>query len=490
MKKIIRVLGTMVLAVLTAGLVVQVPVHAAVENGWEVVDGNAYWYENGVKQGTEGRGKEIYDPGSNAWYWLDAVDGGRMAKSKDVYQESKADDEGNMGKWVRYDGEGHMVKGWNMNQNGIFYFDWIYGTMAKGYTTIDGTEYYFNVNTGILERNLGKVPEFGWKNIDGNDYWYEGHVRQGYSINPSYRGKEIYDPFTDAWYWLDNIDGGKKAVSKDVYQESEAGDWGDYTDGYGTRYGKWVRYDSEGHMVKGFDRNANGTYYFDPIYGTMAKGGAVIDGVLWHFNVTTGIQDDSDGCNLESYSRYYKFEYAYKWGNTSVLSAEDMAFYNGLKACLDEACRYQTPYEQELAVHDYIVLNCEYDYDNYLNDTIPDVSYSAEGVFVNRTAVCAGYTEAFQLCMDILGIPCIEVSGMAYNSGEEGGLHGWNAVQLEGEWYMVDVTWDDPVPDREGRVYHTYFNVTDEYLKKDHEYTCEISAKGTKYNYSNFPHPL
>ena len=57
------------------------------KNGWVEENGKKYWYENGVKQGTEGRGKEIYDPDSDAWYWLDAVQGGAMTVSKDVYQE-------------------------------------------------------------------------------------------------------------------------------------------------------------------------------------------------------------------------------------------------------------------------------------------------------------------------------------------------------------------------------------------------------------------
>ena len=82
-----------------------VTVENAVENGWSA-DG-MYWYENGVLQGTEGRGKEIYDPESGAWYWLDAVQGGKKAVSKDVYQESwagaYADREDGTGKWVRYD---------------------------------------------------------------------------------------------------------------------------------------------------------------------------------------------------------------------------------------------------------------------------------------------------------------------------------------------------------------------------------------------------
>lgn len=56
------------------------------KNGWETVDGKDYWYEDGVKQGTEGRGKEIYDPESDAWYWLDSDANGAKAVSKDVYQ--------------------------------------------------------------------------------------------------------------------------------------------------------------------------------------------------------------------------------------------------------------------------------------------------------------------------------------------------------------------------------------------------------------------
>ncbi len=257
--------------------------------GWHTENGKDYWYENGVKQGIEGRGKEIFDPSTNAWYWLDAIQGGAKAVSKDVYQESDAgiyaDREDGTGKWVRYDENGHMIKGWNETTNGTYYFDPIYGTMVKGYATIDGTEYYFNIDTGVLERNLGVVPENGWKTIDGKEYWYEGFIRQGYSIQASYRGKEIYDAVSDAWYWLDNVQDGARAVSKDVYQESDAGIFADREDGTG----KWVRYDASGHMIKGWCDTETATYYFDPTYGSMAKGWVTIDGNNYHFDETTGM---------------------------------------------------------------------------------------------------------------------------------------------------------------------------------------------------------
>ena len=247
------------------------------KNGWVEENGKKYWYENGVKQGTTGRGKEIYDPDSDAWYWLDAVQGGAMTVNKDVYQESAAgqwaDRPDGTGKWVRYDENGHMIKGWQTTDKGTYYFDLITGAMAKGAGDIDGVPCAFDEYTGI-------ALDGQWLTIKGADFWYEKGVRQGLDG----RGKEIYDPASDAWYWLDSVDQGKKATSKDVYQESEAGQWADRPDGTG----KWVRYDAQGHMIKGW--SADKRYYFDPIYGTMAKGDAVIDGRTYHFDKNTGIR--------------------------------------------------------------------------------------------------------------------------------------------------------------------------------------------------------
>ncbi len=257
-------------------------------NGWYELNGAQYWYEAGVRQGYDPdnatyRGKEIYDPDSDAWYWLDNVQLGAKTVSKDVYQESLAGDWGDYigedgrryGKWVRYDKYGHMIKGWQYTENGTYFFDLTYGTMAKGYATIEGVEYYFNPLTGILEQTIGGVPQYGWKTIDGKEYWYENYVRQGVSADASYRGKEIYDAESDGWYWLDNVQGGAKAVSKDVYQESSGG--------------KWVRYDEHGIMIKGWQTTENGTYYFDLITGAMLKGWQTIGDNDYYFDENTGV---------------------------------------------------------------------------------------------------------------------------------------------------------------------------------------------------------
>lgn len=73
--------------------------------------------------------------------------------------------------------------------------------------------------------------------------------------------------------------------------------------------------------------------------------------------------------------------------------------------------------------------------------------------------MCHGYSSTFQLFMDMLDIECITVYGIPGSNGVE---HSWNMVKLDGEWYCVDVAWDDPIGGTPG---HTYFNVTSKYLR-------------------------
>jgi len=259
--------------------------------GWRSENGRDYWYENGVKQGTTGRGKEIYDASSDAWYWLDAVDGGAKAVNKDVYQESDG------GKWVRYDENGHMIKGENCQNGNWYYFEPVTGAMIHGpWTLPDGRKVYYDLTTGIMQygnvsingslyyfdpvygtMKSGALTNFWVTDGNGKSFWYESWVRQGWQPGSSnYRGKEIYDPASGAWYWLDNVQQGAKATSKEVYQDSNGG--------------KWVRYDTNGHMIKGWYTQDGKTWYYDLTTGAMYKGWHTIEGSTYHFDETTGVK--------------------------------------------------------------------------------------------------------------------------------------------------------------------------------------------------------
>lgn len=67
--------------------------------------------------------------------------------------------------------------------------------------------------------------------------------------------------------------------------------------------------------------------------------------------------------------------------------------------------------------------------------------------------------------MDLLDIECVTVEGTAYNGTED---HAWNMVRLDGDWYCVDVTWDDPVSSTpvSPAAAHMYFNVTSDFMRQ------------------------
>ena len=62
---------------------------------------------------------------------------------------------------------------------------------------------------------------------------------------------------------------------------------------------------------------------------------------------------------------------------------------------------------------------------------------------VTHEGVCESYARSMQMVLNRLGIPCVPIHGLQTSGTPE--AHMWNAVQIAGEWYAVDATWDDPV---------------------------------------------
>ena len=109
-----------------------------------------------------------------------------------------------------------------------------------------------------------------------------------------------------------------------------------------------------------------------------------------------------------------------------------------------------TEVEKALLIHDRLAVFCEYDYQNYLNDAVPDDSYTAYGAIVKGVAVCQGYAEAYTYLLERVGVNSYVTISQALD-------HAWNVVYIGGRKYHVDVTWDDPTWDTTGRVYHLNF---------------------------------
>ncbi|WP_342438857.1 DUF5050 domain-containing protein [Paenibacillus sp. FSL L8-0436] len=118
------------------------------------------------------------------------------------------------------------------------------------------------------------------------------------------------------------------------------------------------------------------------------------------------------------------------------------------------------------ALHDYVVLNTAYDYDNYLNGTIPEESYSEYGVLVLHTGVCQGYALTMKMLLDLADVENYYIAG----TNNEGDGHAWNIVVVDGVYYHLDATWDDPVPNIPGYTRYTYFLIPDEQMALSHKW--------------------
>lgn len=178
---------------------------------------------------------------------------------------------------------------------------------------------------------------------------------------------------------------------------------------------------------------------------------------------------------------------AWEVGDWSGLAAEDQAILDICQEIIDTVVPAGgSEYEQELAVHDWMIAHGRYD-----NNTLSQLPNFQEnpnndnpyGFLVDGVGICLGYTRTFQLFMDLLGIECITVEGAAYSSTAD---HAWNQVLLDGEWYCVDVTWDDPTTSGtvSQRSAHRFFNVTSQHMRDtDHQWdeTAIPEATGTAW---------
>jgi hypothetical protein len=120
------------------------------------------------------------------------------------------------------------------------------------------------------------------------------------------------------------------------------------------------------------------------------------------------------------------------------------------------------------AVHDWIVLNVQYDKSLQ--------RYTAYEALTDGTAVCQGYALLANKMLAAAGIPNKIVEGRVKNED-----HAWNLVQLDGKWWHLDTTWDDPVPDKKGKVSYGYYMKTDKEIRRDHRWTKSYPVASTSY---------
>ena len=200
---------------------------------------------------------------------------------------------------------------------------------------------------------------------------------------------------------------------------------------------------------------------------------------LPHYYVTaTGADGEGNLTALMMFSSSLELSPAY------LVTRSEKAYMEAeLERAVEEITSLVTatePFEIELQLHDLLCQRV-----SYSDDKNDEMIYTAYGALVNGKAICEGYTRAMQLLLSKFGILSTTVSGVAENEG-----HMWNLVNIDGNWYHLDVTWNDA----DGFISHEYFNITDSEISLDHtfskDYTELLSEElsgGMAFNISKPP---
>lgn len=172
---------------------------------------------------------------------------------------------------------------------------------------------------------------------------------------------------------------------------------------------------------------------------------------------------------------------AWAAGGWDGLPERDRAILDKCREVIDAwAGPELTDCQRELALHDWLIAWAEYDRDSLDQDGGTDPDFETPyGLLIRQRGICRGYASTFQLLMKLIGIECVTVEGMSHGGTAE---HAWNMVELDGEWYCVDVTWDDPIASGPVSVEtaHRYFNVTSAFLRQqDHQWDGALTPEAT-----------
>lgn len=203
-----------------------------------------------------------------------------------------------------------------------------------------------------------------------------------------------------------------------------------------------------------------------------------LDNTWWYYTYT--YKDDPNQTKYVS-----EIEPSYLFSNNTEFTMAQEEFdkeINEIITQMDEELGTEaSDYDKELWIHDYLILTNDY-------ISYSDYAHSAYGAIVEGEAVCEGYTRAFQLILNMLGIENCTVTGSDSIDADAKENHIWNAVKLGDDWYQVDITWDD-MGNEPKDIYHAYFNITTAHMQRDHtimgnEFDVP-ECKGEEYFYFN-----
>ena len=357
------------------------------------------------------------------------------------------------GCWYRTDENGIMRTGWYQDAND------------------GGRWYYLQPEAGAPEGSM----KTGWLNLNGK--WYFLDTRAGGPEGAMLIGWQWID---GKCYYLDPADGGAMAASKttpDGYKLDASGAWVDdagvqyYEEGRGIS--STVRANSSGNASDPGVTSSSGNV----IYGGGGSSGGGSSSGRGSSSRKNHSSSDSNWDNYKDNSVSHAANDSKK-GDWGMMSSDERADVNdAINDFKDEYITSEmSDFEKEIKIIEWLVENCDYQKGKGWENA------TAYSCIINGEAQCAGYADAFLQTAKACGLNVRYV----YNN-----FHAWNLIELDGDWYHVDVTWEDPVTTSGSNGYgfdklsNKYINLEDSEIRgisyHDEWKPDSIKAKGTKY---------
>lgn len=141
--------------------------------------------------------------------------------------------------------------------------------------------------------------------------------------------------------------------------------------------------------------------------------------------------------------------------------------------------------ERALVIHDYLVADVTYAYEEDGETPQDDVwAHNLVGWALYDAGVCETYAETFTYLCNLFALESSVVTGSATQTGSSGG-HAWNILRVDGEWYNVDVTWDDGYEASDARfVSREWFGVSATEFARTHVANTPDNGLGTSYQFA------
>ena len=148
-------------------------------------------------------------------------------------------------------------------------------------------------------------------------------------------------------------------------------------------------------------------------------------------------------------------------------------------------------YETIKNIHDFLIDNITYDNKTYEEVSSRSIEHSLHNdilaALIENKTLCNGYASAFQMLVSRAGYNCSLVAGRCNNNP-----HSWNFIEINNNWYQVDVTFDEMILEDNTEIgpSYEYFLASDDVMNinhiKDNDFIYPICSD-EKFYYYNMP---